>query len=322
MPKLTVDGVETGVPLGKTGLQPCIALRARPRGSPRGLRCDEGSAAGSLPFMARRRGARRNGTTCRGLAMATLAALCPGIAEGAPSQNVAPQTQKLTREEKLANERKMNIVEFRDVQALVGKCIVKDQYNDAKAYVLSDDITPKTHGRMMDRLTDGKCLILAKKRWIGSPSLDLPFDTFRYLLANALVQRDYPVVISPDLSAVQPLYRNAIAQLSSSAVVDRKLNRRERVEREIKVAELYVLEFGECVVRKNVRSSHELTLSLPESRDESAAIAALKPAFTACLTYGRTLTFDKSNLRGTVAVNYYRLVSAAGRATGVTGVPK
>ena len=77
----------------------------------------------------------------------------------------------------------------------------------------------------------------------------------------------------------------------------------------------YLSRYGECVVRADPAGSRALLAAKPETPEEASRFAALRLALATCLPEGHTLEFGKLALRGTIAVNYYRLAKAA--AAGV-----
>lgn len=69
--------------------------------------------------------------------------------------------------------------------------------------------------------------------------------------------------------------------------------------------------YGECVVRTNPAAAKALLLTRVETSGEARAFDALRQALGECLPEGKTLAFGKLVLRGTIAVNYYRVAHAA-----------
>lgn len=67
---------------------------------------------------------------------------------------------------------------------------------------------------------------------------------------------------------------------------------------------------GECAVRANPGGASDLMKARINSKEEMQAVEALVPAFSSCLPKDLKVHFDITTLRGTVAVNYYRLASA------------
>jgi hypothetical protein len=69
--------------------------------------------------------------------------------------------------------------------------------------------------------------------------------------------------------------------------------------------------YGECVVRTDPAAAKALLQTRVETAGEVIAFDGLRPALAECLPEGKTLAFGKLVLRGTIAVNYYRLAHAA-----------
>ena len=59
-------------------------------------------------------------------------------------------------------------------------------------------------------------------------------------------------------------------------------------------------------------------MTTPGSAQETAQFGAMTTAFATCLPEGQTLAFGKLALRGTVAINYYRLAHAVAAPGGGT----
>ena len=78
--------------------------------------------------------------------------------------------------------------------------------------------------------------------------------------------------------------------------------------------------FGECVARADTGGSAALLRTRLDSDAEQAAIAAMGPALSGCLAKGQKIAINRFNLRGTVAVNLYRLARAP--RVAVIGAPK
>jgi hypothetical protein len=51
-------------------------------------------------------------------------------------------------------------------------------------------------------------------------------------------------------------------------------------------------------------------MTQPASVEEATAFQQLVPEFAACLPSGQKLEFNKATLRGTIAMNFYRLAHA------------
>jgi hypothetical protein len=150
-------------------------------------------------------------------------------------------------------------------------------------------------------------------------------DLYRYALADALVNRELAGRPALDLDSVPRLdHRDPGEPPQAADPSGRKLGKRKleaalRSHRQAS-AFAFLSRYGECVVRVDSDGSRNLLLTKPDSTEESARFAALRPAFGRCLSEGQTMRSGKAALRGTIAVNYYRLAHAA-RASAA-GAPR
>lgn len=67
---------------------------------------------------------------------------------------------------------------------------------------------------------------------------------------------------------------------------------------------------GECAVRANPSGARDLLKTRLNSKEERQTVQSLQPALASCIPAGLQVRFDITSLRGTVAVNYYRLAFA------------
>jgi hypothetical protein len=193
-----------------------------------------------------------------------------------------------------------------------GECIVSRQHKRASQAIL-DNVSNSELIRRYPRLIDGHCLprqrgSVLKARFQG--------DQYRYALADALVRREFSTALAPDFESVPRLYHRGAGLAPSRTGPNgeplKEAEYRKLVEDfERDQAFTYVSRFGECVVRTNPAGSRALLLTDPDTPDETARFAALQIAFGTCVPEGRSLSFGKLALRGTIAVNYYRLATAA-----------
>jgi hypothetical protein len=172
----------------------------------------------------------------------------------------------------------------------------------------------KTLMRRYSSLIDGRCLTMP-----GTPgALKARFegDQYRYALADALVGAELRAVPPPVLDTVPPLlHRDAGAAPSQMSKTGKPLNPKQYAAALKSYQEdqgtHFLSVYGECVVRVNPAAAKALLMTTPESAEESAKFGAMTTAFATCLPEGRTVAFGKLALRGTVAINYYRLAHAA-----------
>lgn len=208
----------------------------------------------------------------------------------------------------------------RGVQALYGQCVIKKQYEAARKFVLTHDLESAEWRRLVGKVSDGSCLMVAAAS-NGNVQMQFPNDTMRYALADALVRRDIPGAVTPNLKNAAPLVHPDFDEQDFLPKAGRKTKQWQLDQlaesRTKRIALVYLAEFGECVVRENAATSHALLMADPESTGESVAFASLRPALANCLVAGQTLSFNKSMLRGTIAMNFYRLAQAP-RPTAIT----
>jgi hypothetical protein len=141
-------------------------------------------------------------------------------------------------------------------------------------------------------------------------------DLYRYALADALVNRDLAAQPAPLLDSVPRLdHREPGEPPRPIDSRGRKLGKRkleaanESYRRDAAFA--FLSRYGECVVRVDAAGAKGLLVAKPDSADETARFTALRPALAHCLPEGETLRSGRVALRGTIAINYYRLAHAA-----------
>jgi hypothetical protein len=147
-------------------------------------------------------------------------------------------------------------------------------------------------------------------------ALTFPGDLFRYAMANALVEREVARSAPIDPSIMPPLaHADPGLPPASTDARGRPLSkkRRDKAMARFAVAVAYsqVSRFGECVIRTDPAGSHRLLNTKITSDAEAAAIRALKRPLDGCLAKGEKMTLTKEVLRGTIALNYYRLLKSS-----------
>jgi len=201
-----------------------------------------------------------------------------------------------------------DVSDARDVFGRFSKCTVERHTKEAADVVLSDGTSEEMFRKHPGLLTSD-CLDQ------GDPDLKIPgVDFVRYGLAEGLVKRDYPHGLHSDISLAAPLPHREINEADyppkggkSSKPKDladlQKHRDRDNAERLLSI-------FGECVVRANPDAAYRLIWTKPSSPQENQAFAELNAVLASCLVSGRKLTFSKGALRGTIAMNLYRLANA------------
>jgi hypothetical protein len=212
--------------------------------------------------------------------------------------------------------------ETRAVTHAYAKCVVGRRHRKASEALLRN-VDNSTILREYRMLIVGDCLV---KQVRESATMRFEGDLYRYALADALVNRELATLDMPDLSAMPRLdHRHPGEPPQRVTPSGKKLGRRkyEAAVRDYEEAAgfFYLSRYGECVVRVAPREAKALLLTTPDSSEETARFAALQPALGTCLAEGNTLKFGRVALRGTIAINYYRLAQGAARApaTGTAG---
>jgi hypothetical protein len=201
-----------------------------------------------------------------------------------------------------------------------GDCIVKREPRLAAEAILRGD-EDRDLISQYPRLVQETCVPMQ-----GADRVQVSFsgNQYRYALAEALVRRDLGSLPAPVLDDVPGLiHAKEPAEPSTDRqglpVTGRKLAAAISEYKQSKATN-YMWRFGECVVRVDAASSKLLLMTEPESASERAAFGTLGNALGTCLGEGRTIELGKADLRGTIAVNYYRLaIAGAGQDRQGTG---
>jgi hypothetical protein len=206
---------------------------------------------------------------------------------------------------------------FKDTRILMAdyaKCVVAHHPAQASEALLRN-VDNTAILRDYKSLIDGRCLV---EKTHTSAKMSFAGDLYRYALADALVAREFSNVAAQDMSNVPRLVNRPLPVPPPALTpASSKAERRHYAEALRKYDEArgfqVLAAFGECVARLNPVNARALILTKPTSRDEDSQFNLLKPTLAQCLPEGATVEFGKIALRGTIAVNYYRLAHAAGR---------
>jgi hypothetical protein len=204
----------------------------------------------------------------------------------------------------------------RQVRLLVadfGDCMVKREARLASQAILANE--PGSLMRQYPRLVQDSCIPIQ-----GSESVEVTFsgNQYRYAIAEALVRRELATLPAPSFDDLPALTHgpDRVAPVTDGRgrpLTGSKLESAMSDYRSWQAAR-YMWRFGECVARFDPAASRQLLLASPESAEEAASFAALGTALGTCLGEGRKIALGKADLRGTIAVNYYRLAHAALRS--------
>lgn len=209
--------------------------------------------------------------------------------------------------------------EVRLIGVAYGNCVVRKQPAAAAAYVLSQGAEMESGAlrRLVDKVNDGPCLIDASKSF-GNVQMRFPADTMRYTLADALF-RAQPTAGPLTIPATLPMLAHpTFKEAEYQAAVAKERNKRKLADlatrRSRSLARILLSDFGECVVRANPAGAHALLRANVLTPEEDRAFVSLQPAFGQCLYEGQTLAMNKAMLRGTIALNHYRLAQVTRQA--------
>jgi hypothetical protein len=200
-------------------------------------------------------------------------------------------------------------------------CVVKRQPAKASEAVLSD-LGNEALLENYQMLIIGDCLV---QQTHASSQMRFKGDLYRYALAEALFKRELAAQPAPELAAAPQLtHRDPGPEPQPIDARGRKLSKRKYEEAlqdyRQQVTFAFLGSYGECVVRQAPAESRALLLTKPDSPEETGRFGLLHPVLSACMPEGHTITFGRVALRGSIAINYYRLAHAArAAATGTAG---
>jgi hypothetical protein len=76
-------------------------------------------------------------------------------------------------------------------------------------------------------------------------------------------------------------------------------------------------QFGDCVARRDIKDSHALLLSMAGTKEESTAVNALLPHFSACVIQGSKWSLNRSSVSAILSEVLYREgIAAEGPQSG------
>ena len=220
-----------------------------------------------------------------------------------------------------STQAELSTKETRSVTHAYAECVVKRQPKRA-AEAIRANLDNTAILRKYPQLLIGDCL-----RTKPSEVLSARFtgDLYRYALADALVRRDLAGFDPESFASLPKLdHHDPGAPPAAVDAKGKKLGARkfqEAVEaHRTATAFAYLSRYGECVVRNAPAAARDLLFTAPDSVEEGARFKAMSLALARCLPEGETLKFGRTTLRGTIAINYYRLAMAARpAATGTAG---
>lgn len=195
-----------------------------------------------------------------------------------------------------------------------GNCVVKGQEKRA-ADAIQSNVDDTRFLKRYPTLADGGCLKMRQGTW-GFFSVQA--DKVRYAVADALVRTEFPIPGNLNFSSVAPLdHGPALTEPEkvrpNGKPVNKDIYAKAVAEYRLKFGARLWSKIGECVVRQEPLTAHALLMSQPNTSEEDAQFSKLKAALATCLPESDALQLQELPLRGTIAVNFYRLAKGAAR---------
>ena len=204
--------------------------------------------------------------------------------------------------------------ETRAVTHGYARCVVDRQHARASQAILANADNAEIL-RRYPKLIIGECLT---RQLRTGATMTFSGELYRYALADALVAEEFSEAPAPVLAVTPALAHNTPGTPPPPLPADAGKSARKKYDEAVadyteSVGYAFLSRYGECIVRTDTPGAKALLLTDPDSEDEGRSFVALQDAFANCLEEGQTLTFGKVALRGSIAINYYRLAHAAGQ---------
>jgi hypothetical protein len=168
----------------------------------------------------------------------------------------------------------------RIVTQRLAACLIKEHRGAALKAIQPEQWQPHA-GQMLVDVVDNRCL--------DRGELAIPPN----LLRGALYQQFYRerFLSAPPVLPPQPIdfTADANANLNEEAKTD-----------------IALIQFGDCVARRDISDAHALVLATPGSAQESSAVSNLLPHFSACLVQGSKWTLNRSSASAVLSEVLYR----------------
>jgi hypothetical protein len=211
--------------------------------------------------------------------------------------------------------------EIRTLSADYADCVIKkaNRLDIARDFVGNDLPSEVLSKRGYNRLIDGNCL-LKESGSVSGIQMRFPGELYRYALAGALVRVDFGTSAVADFSSVSALLHRPMPTLDESKLPKNKKKAAEaQAQFQSALMNAFMARYAECVVRKKASASHALLMANIASAEEKTAFGNLSEALAGCMPGGSTVRFGKENLRGAMAVAYFRLAAATSQQAPKNG---
>lgn len=203
-------------------------------------------------------------------------------------------------------------IQARKIMHDYARCVVKARYARASEAILANVDNDTIAGKYSD-LIRSSCMASSG----GDIEMRFGGDLYRYALADALVNQQFAEAGENDFSNRLPLAHilaPSRTELDSALLKTKSKSKKKDLQENFNRASSisWLSRYGECVVRHDPVRSRLWILTPPDTPEETSRIGDLRPSFAACLGQG-TLKFNRVTMRGTVAINYFRLANATVR---------
>jgi len=211
----------------------------------------------------------------------------------------------------VAGPRDLSTEDSREVMRDFSRCMAKHHAKEATAIVNWDPTDQTPEG--FSRLFKSDCL---PRGGISGLEMRGKLTHYRYALAEALLHRAYDDAMPAGVATAEPLKHPAIPAGAPLPVRWRGDAAGWQEQVALSQAYAYVSAFGECLVRTAPDRAWALLKTEVVSKGEQAALEALAPAMSGCVSKGQQVELNKFNVRGSIALNFYRLAMTTRGGTG------
>lgn len=202
--------------------------------------------------------------------------------------------------------------EARTILAKFAQCAVRKWPDLAPRFVLDSSTINVAKDYMT--LADDYCMSDVASLKNADVGLKISHDIMRFAIAEALVQKELGSFDPALVKLAQPLRYAALKPADYVPKRGQKYTPKELADLQsaqvVDETRIAFQRYGECVARNDPANVRLLAFSSPNSTEESAAIKALMPLFGDCLAPGQQFKTNKTMMRGTLALAYYRLARA------------
>ena len=185
---------------------------------------------------------------------------------------------------------------IRTIAARYATCVIARSSTNARRFVLEQGRPP----------VDENCLAIANRG--EGVQMTFPGQHYRYALAQALLVRDFPNGVPTDIAAAPVAQQDAPPPLDETKLPKNAKKATAIRDSFARHRSFWAMDrLGDCIARTKPVAAYALVQSGIDTPAERTAFEQLKPAIAECLDLDGTVRFAPGTLRGSVALNLYRL---------------